>query len=57
MQPEGLQQALSQAFSLEDKPDRVPGALPQAMLSQPFGLKTTAHVRDRWALDLVLGKE
>jgi hypothetical protein len=38
-QAEGLRQRLSQAFSLEEKCDCVPGALPQAMLSQPFGLK------------------
>ena len=36
--PEGVRQVLSQAFSLEEKCNRVPGALPQARLSQPFGL-------------------
>ena len=38
MQPEGLRQKMSQAFSLEEYP-RLPRALPWAMLSQPFGLK------------------
>ncbi|MCI0704302.1 MAG: NAD(P)-dependent oxidoreductase [Planctomycetia bacterium] len=38
-QPEGLRQTLSQAFSLEEKSLCEPGALPQAALSQPFGLK------------------
>jgi hypothetical protein len=39
-QPEGLRQAPSQAFSLEDKSNRVPGALPWAKVSDPFGVKT-----------------
>ena len=35
---------LSQPFRLEDNTDRVPGAMPRAMLSDPFGVKkeTTA---------------
>jgi len=41
-QPEGLRQALSQAFSLEDKSNCDPRALPWATLSDPFGVKTTA---------------
>ena len=38
VQPEGLRQALSQAFSLEDNRHQ-PRALPWAMLSDPFGVK------------------
>ena len=46
LQPEGLRYvSISQAFSLEDKYDRVPGALPRAKVSQLFGLKTFAPRR------------
>ncbi|MCI0705256.1 MAG: hypothetical protein L0241_29710, partial [Planctomycetia bacterium] len=42
LQAEGLGQRLSQAFSLPNPNGPAPRALPWAMLSQPFGLKTNS---------------
>src|SRR5688572_27659718 len=41
MHPEGVRQAVSQAFSLENNNTRLPGAMPRAMVSHPFGVKTS----------------
>jgi hypothetical protein len=43
----GCDRAVSQAFSLEDKCNREPGAMPRAMLSQPFGLKKEWFIGSR----------